>query len=126
MATVHVLRWIGARPLFVDVDPKTWNVHPGEVRRAITDKTSGIVAVHTFGNPAEIEELEAIARQHGLRSSMLPTGSGPSIVDYQVQVEGSDVTLRVAAPPSLRLRPGEDVSLAVAPAACIPLAEGEG
>ena len=46
-------------------------------------------------------------------------------VDYQVRVEGSDVILRVAAPPSLRLRPGEAVSLAVAPAACVPLTEGE-
>jgi len=45
-------------------------------------------------------------------------------VDYQVQVAGSDLILRVAAPPLLRLRPGEAVTLAVAPAACIPLIEG--
>lgn len=46
-------------------------------------------------------------------------------VDYQVQVDGSDVILRVAASPSLRLRPGEAVSLCVAPAVCIPLTEGD-
>ncbi len=46
------------------------------------------------------------------------------VVDYQVQVEGSDVILRVAAPPSLRFQPGEVVTLRVAPSACIPLAEG--
>ena len=46
-------------------------------------------------------------------------------VDYQVQVEGSDVILRVAAPPLLRFQPGEAVSLAVAPAACVPLTEGD-
>jgi iron(III) transport system ATP-binding protein len=45
-------------------------------------------------------------------------------VDYQVQVEGSDLILRVAAPPWAPLRPGEAVTLAVAPGACIPLAEG--
>ena len=46
-------------------------------------------------------------------------------VDYQVRVEGSDVILRVAAPPSLRFQLGEAVSLAVAPAACVPLTEGD-
>ncbi|MBI4591439.1 MAG: ABC transporter ATP-binding protein [Candidatus Rokubacteria bacterium] len=45
-------------------------------------------------------------------------------VDYQVQLDGSDVILRVAAPPSLRFNPGEAVGLAVARAACIPLTEG--
>ena len=44
-------------------------------------------------------------------------------VDCQIQVEGTDVILRVAAPPGLRLRQGETVRLAVAPSACIPLAE---
>ncbi len=47
------------------------------------------------------------------------------VVDYQVQVEGSDVVLRVAAPSSVRFQPGEAVTLAVASSACIPLAEGE-
>ncbi len=45
-------------------------------------------------------------------------------VDYQVQVEGGDMLLRVAAPPSLRFQAGDAVSLAVPPAACIPLTEG--
>lgn len=67
MATVHPLLWTGVKPVFVDVDAKTWNIDPQEVRRAITDKTSAIVAVHIFGNPAEIEELEAIAREYDLR-----------------------------------------------------------
>jgi iron(III) transport system ATP-binding protein len=46
-------------------------------------------------------------------------------VDYQVQVEGSDVVLRVAGPASLRFRPGETVTLSVTPAACVPLSGGE-
>ncbi|MBI2153162.1 MAG: TOBE domain-containing protein [Candidatus Rokubacteria bacterium] len=46
-------------------------------------------------------------------------------MDYQVQVEGSDLILCVAAPPSLRLQPGQAVSLVVAPAACVPLTEGD-
>jgi hypothetical protein len=44
-----------------------------------------------------------------------------STVDYQVEVEGTDVALRVTAPVSLRLRPGDPVSLAIAPAACVAL-----
>ncbi len=67
MATVHPLLWVGARPIFVEVDPKTWNIRPDEVRRKVTAQTSAIVAVHTFGNPAPVEELEAIAREKNLK-----------------------------------------------------------
>ncbi len=66
MATVHPLLWIGVEPVFVDVDADTWNVDPASVRAAITSKTSAIVGVHVFGNPAEIAELEAIAGKHHL------------------------------------------------------------
>jgi iron(III) transport system ATP-binding protein len=46
-------------------------------------------------------------------------------VDYEVQVEGSDLIFRVAAPPSVRVQPGETVCLTVPPSACVPLAEGQ-
>ncbi len=46
-------------------------------------------------------------------------------VDYQVRVSGSDVALRVTAPPPARFAPGASVTLAVAPEACVPLAEGD-
>jgi len=67
MATVHPLLWLNATPAFVDIDPHTWNVDPARVEKAITPRTTGIVAVHNFGNPADVEALEAIARRHGLR-----------------------------------------------------------
>ena len=67
MATVHPLRWIGVKPVFVDVDADTWNLDPACVRASITSKTSAIVAVHVFGNPAEIAELEDIAGRHHVR-----------------------------------------------------------
>lgn len=67
MATVHPLLWVGVRPVFIDVDPDTWHVDSTQIRAAITEKTSAIVAVHVFGNPAEIEELEAIANHHHLK-----------------------------------------------------------
>jgi ABC-type Fe3+/spermidine/putrescine transport system ATPase subunit len=46
-------------------------------------------------------------------------------VDYEVKVDGGDVVLRVSAPPTLRLRPGEHVGLRVAPVACVPLTDGD-
>jgi dTDP-4-amino-4,6-dideoxygalactose transaminase len=67
MATVHPLVWVGAEPVFVDIDPHTWNVDPAKVEAAITERTTAIVAVHNFGNPAPVVELEAIARRYGLK-----------------------------------------------------------
>ena len=67
MATVHPLLWAGAEPVFVDIDPHTWNVDPARVEAAITERTRAIVAVHNFGNPAPIAELEALAQRYGLR-----------------------------------------------------------
>lgn len=67
MATVSALEWNGLRPVFVDVDPRTTNLDPAAVRAAITQQTSAIVAVHNFGNPAAISELEAIAREKNLK-----------------------------------------------------------
>ena len=66
MATVHPLAMLGVEPVFVDVNPRTWNIDPGEVERAITPDTSAIVGVHVFGNPAAIEELQAVADRHGI------------------------------------------------------------
>jgi dTDP-4-amino-4,6-dideoxygalactose transaminase len=67
MATVHPLLWVGAEPVFVDIDPYTWNIDPQRVEAAITERTTAIVAVHNFGNPAPVGELETIARRHGLK-----------------------------------------------------------
>ncbi len=67
MATVHPLAWIRAEPVFVDIDPHTWNIDPAAVEAAITDRTTAIVAVHNFGNPAPVDELQAIAKHHSLR-----------------------------------------------------------
>lgn len=67
MATVHPLVWLNVTPVFVDIDPYTWNIDPARVEEAITLRTTGIVAVHNFGNPADVEALEEIARRHHLR-----------------------------------------------------------
>jgi dTDP-4-amino-4,6-dideoxygalactose transaminase len=67
MASVSAMIWAGLRPVFADVDAGTANLDPARVEEAITPNTSAIVAVHIFGNPADIGALEKIARRHGLR-----------------------------------------------------------
>jgi len=67
MATVSALVWGNARPVFVDVDPQTGTLDAGCVEAAITRETSAIIAVHNFGNPADIKELQSVADRAGLR-----------------------------------------------------------
>lgn len=67
MATVSALVWNGLRPVFVDVRRGTTNLDPEAAEAAITPRTSAIVAVHNFGNPAEIEALETLCRKRGLK-----------------------------------------------------------
>lgn len=63
-ANAVVLR--GAVPVFVDIDPKTLNIDPGQVEKAVTDKTKAIFAVHYAGFPADMDALAHIARKHDL------------------------------------------------------------
>ncbi len=65
-ATAEVVVYCGARPVFVDVDPVTCNINPQELEKHITPRTRAIMVVHIAGLPAEMDEIMAIARQHGL------------------------------------------------------------
>ena len=67
MATASALVWAGIRLVFADVDRATNNIDPKAVEAAITPQTTAIVAVHQFGNPADIGVLEAIADRHYLK-----------------------------------------------------------
>jgi dTDP-4-amino-4,6-dideoxygalactose transaminase len=67
VATAHSLYWQGITPVFADIDPHTHNLDPDAVRRMITPRTSGIIGVHLWGRAAPIEELQAIAHEHGLK-----------------------------------------------------------
>lgn len=67
MATVSAMVWSGLRPIYADVRPGTTNLDPEAAEAAITPQTSAIVAVHNFGNPAEIEALQDIANRHHLK-----------------------------------------------------------
>ena len=65
-ATGHSVMWAGAKPVFVDVRPDTWSIDPSLIEAAITPRTVGIIAVDPFGQPADYDEITAIARKHGL------------------------------------------------------------
>lgn len=67
VATAHALYWQGITPVFADIDPATHNLDPEAVCRMITPRTSGIIGVHVWGRAAPIDELQAIADEHGLR-----------------------------------------------------------
>lgn len=67
VATAHALHWQGITPVFADIDPETHNLSPDAVRRVITPRTSGIIGVHLWGRAAPVDELQAIADEHGLK-----------------------------------------------------------
>ncbi|MGN6197337.1 DegT/DnrJ/EryC1/StrS family aminotransferase [Humibacter sp.] len=65
-ATGHSVMWAGATPVFADVRPDIWTIDPASVEDKITSKTVGIIAVDSFGQPADYDELRAIADRHKL------------------------------------------------------------
>jgi dTDP-4-amino-4,6-dideoxygalactose transaminase len=67
VATAHSLLWNGIEPIFVDIDPETFNLDPKKIEMAITEKTSAIMPVHVYGQPCNIDAIEKIAAQHKLK-----------------------------------------------------------
>jgi len=67
VATAHALQWQEITPVFADIDPVTHSLDPDSVRQMITPRTSGIIGVHLWGQPCNIEKLQAIADEHGLQ-----------------------------------------------------------
>jgi dTDP-4-amino-4,6-dideoxygalactose transaminase len=67
VATTHSLFWNKIRPVFVDIEPDYYSLDPAQVEAAITPWTSAILAVHVYGQPCYLENLERIARKHGLK-----------------------------------------------------------
>jgi dTDP-4-amino-4,6-dideoxygalactose transaminase len=66
IATANTISRAGATPVFADIDPRTFNLDPADVERRITRRTRGIVAVHLYGQPADLGALSEIAERHGL------------------------------------------------------------
>jgi dTDP-4-amino-4,6-dideoxygalactose transaminase len=67
VATTHSVKIGRLAPVFVDIKPSDLNIDPAKIEAAITPRTAAIVAVHCYGNPCDVEAIEAIAGRHGLR-----------------------------------------------------------
>ncbi len=66
-ATASTVLFCGARPVFVDIDPDTFNMDVGKLEEAVTDKTKAIVPVHMYGQPVDMDPLMEIAKKHNLK-----------------------------------------------------------
>jgi len=66
VATVSAICYTGARPVFVDIDPQTFNIDAQAIEAAITEKTKAIIPVHLYGQPADMDPILEIARRRGL------------------------------------------------------------
>lgn len=66
IATANAVTYCGAKPVFVDCLWDTWNVDPADIERKITSKTKGIIPVHLYGNPCDMDAIMDIAHRHNL------------------------------------------------------------
>ena len=67
VATAHSLLWNGIKPVFVDIDPQTLNLDPRKIEAAITPQTTAIMPVHCYGNPCDVDAIQAIADNYNLK-----------------------------------------------------------
>jgi dTDP-4-amino-4,6-dideoxygalactose transaminase len=67
VATAHALQWQEITPIFCDIDPRTHTLDPAQVERMITPRTTGIIGVHTWGRPCNVDALADIARRRNLQ-----------------------------------------------------------
>jgi dTDP-4-amino-4,6-dideoxygalactose transaminase len=66
IATTEMFNHMGIRPVFVDIEPKTYNVNPALIEEAITPRTKAILPVHLYGQPADMDPILTIAERRGL------------------------------------------------------------
>lgn len=67
IATAETIAFLGATPVFVDIDEKTYNIDPNKIEAAITDKTTAIIPVSLYGQPADMDAIKKIADKHNLK-----------------------------------------------------------
>jgi dTDP-4-amino-4,6-dideoxygalactose transaminase len=66
IATAEAIRYVGAKPVFADIDPKTFNIDPEGIEAVVTPRSRAIIPVHLFGQPADMVPIEALCRRHGI------------------------------------------------------------
>ena len=67
VATAHSLLWNNIKPVFVDIDPRTCNLDPDKIEKAINSQTTAIMPVHCYGHPCDVERIQQIADTYGLK-----------------------------------------------------------
>lgn len=66
IATANAVTYTGAKPIFIDSEPDTWNIDPTQIEKAINEKTKAIIPVHLYGHPADMNPIMEVAKQHNL------------------------------------------------------------
>lgn len=66
VATTETIVMLGAKPVYVDIDPISYNINPSKIKEKITSKTKAILPVHLYGNPVEMDEILSIAKEYNL------------------------------------------------------------
>lgn len=66
VATANAVRYTGATPVFADVEASTWCLDPAALEAAVTPRTRGVIVVHLYGHPADMDAIQAVADRHGL------------------------------------------------------------
>ena len=66
IATALCISYTGAKPVFIDIEEETYNIDPNKLEETITEKTKAIIPVHLYGQPANMDEIEAITKKHNI------------------------------------------------------------
>lgn len=85
VASANTIIYAGAKPVFVDIDPETYNINPALIEAAITPRTKAIMPVHLYGYPCDMDAILAIAERHGL-----------ALIEDAAQAVGADYNGRMA------------------------------
>ena len=67
VATSHALKWLGIKPVFVDIDPHTLNIDPSRIADVISPQTTAIMPIHCYGHPCATDEIRTIAKRNDLK-----------------------------------------------------------
>jgi perosamine synthetase len=87
VATANAVTYCKARPVFVDAEPETWNIDPSLIEAKITPRTKGIIVVHLFGHPVDMDAVLSVARRH--RLFVLEDAAQAHGADYKGKKVGS-------------------------------------
>lgn len=91
VATAETIALMKARPVFVDVDPVSFNIDVSKIEAVITEKTKAIMPVSLFGQPADMDEINVIAKEHGLKVIIDGAQSFGATYKKQAEVHHCDI-----------------------------------